>query len=78
MNNSIHFFVTSLYKLSRVNSFFCTQMTQMKQIFTDLCKLPRFCFAKSCRMEIYLYKLPRRLTATPLQKFEGDYFSQHP
>ena len=24
-----------------------------------LYKLPRFCFAKLCRMEIYLYKLPR-------------------
>jgi len=38
--------VTSLYKLPRVESFFSTQITQMKQIFTDLYKLPRFCFTK--------------------------------
>ena len=38
-----------------------------------LYKLPRFCFAKLCRMEIYLYKLPRRLAATPLQNLKGIY-----
>ena len=46
------FFVTS-YKLRvtsydyPIESFFSTQITQIKQIFTDLYKLPRFCFAKS-------------------------------